>query len=117
MGNPAWVKGCPPPNPTGRPKGVGVDRPVRDLARVHTEEAIQVLVNILRDESARKDTRIAAAEALLNRGWGRPSQQVDVTSDSGLPLGAVINVLIASKDGAEHTPALEARTSVSKQGN
>jgi hypothetical protein len=60
----AWQKGKSA-NPGGRPK-VLVE--VRDLARVHTAEAIDTLVSIMRDKHA----RIAAATQLLNRGWGLP---------------------------------------------
>lgn len=54
-------------NPSGRPKVAGK---VKELARVHTEEAIAVLVAALSDDNGR--TRIAAAEALLDRGYGKP---------------------------------------------
>jgi hypothetical protein len=45
---------------------------VRDLARVHTREAIATLVEIMRDDSKSEHARIAAATQLLNRGWGLP---------------------------------------------
>lgn len=56
-------------NPSGRPK---VDTRVRDLARAHTERAIQALVDALDDER----TRVAAATALLDRGYGKPAQAI-----------------------------------------
>jgi len=52
-------------NPGGRPKEVGH---VRELAKQYTEEAIETLVMIMRDESAPPRARSAAAETLLNRG-------------------------------------------------
>lgn len=61
-------------NPKGRPKSVAA---VRELAREHTETAIDTLVNICmhgQNESA----RVAAANSLLDRGHGRPAQQLDV---------------------------------------
>ncbi len=51
-------------NPGGRPKEVGH---VRELARQHTEEAIETLVSIMRDDGQPGRSRAAAAEALLNR--------------------------------------------------
>lgn len=58
-------------NPGGRPKEVGH---VREAARVHTEEAIDTLASIMRDPEEPSRARVAAAEALLNRAWGRPEQ-------------------------------------------
>ena len=57
------------PNPLGRPRG---DFQVRQLARTHTAAAIQALVDALASKNER--TRITAAEAILDRGWGRPGQ-------------------------------------------
>jgi len=62
-------------NPGGRPK---VLKGVRDLARVHTARAIEVLFEIMDDESANKQARIAAAKELLDRGYGRPPQDIQV---------------------------------------
>jgi hypothetical protein len=61
-------------NPGGRPKG---DAQVRDLARKHTAAAIAALVGALKAES--ESARVAAANALLDRGWGKPAQTIDAT--------------------------------------
>ena len=68
-------------NPGGRPKGYG---DIRELARNHTDRAIQVLATIMDDEKAPKNARAAAAQALLDRGWGRPESNLNVneTRDS-----------------------------------
>lgn len=50
---------------------------VRELARQHTESAIETLFGIMTDKSKREAARVAAAEILLDRGWGRPTQPVD----------------------------------------
>ena len=76
MGRP-FVKGQSG-NKAGRPKAVGH---LRELARQHTEEAIETLVAIMRDEGAPPRARSAAAEALLNRGWGTPTQHVEYTDE------------------------------------
>jgi hypothetical protein len=55
-------------NPGGRPPEVG---DVRELAREYTEEAVATLVDLMRH--ARSDAaRGAAAQALLDRGYGNP---------------------------------------------
>jgi hypothetical protein len=56
-------------NPGGRPKEIGH---VRDLARLHTQEALETLVDIMRTGKT-DSARAAAASELLSRGWGKPS--------------------------------------------
>ncbi len=59
-------------NPLGRPR---VILTVRDIAREHTEEAIETLAAIMSDEVAPAAARISACTELLNRGHGRPVDQ------------------------------------------
>ena len=47
---------------------------IQDLARSRTESAINVLSAIMLRETANAFARVAAANALLDRGWGRPVQ-------------------------------------------
>ena len=47
---------------------------MRVLARRHTIAAMTALVNALDDENVR--ARVAAAEAILDRGWGKPAQAI-----------------------------------------
>ena len=64
-------------NPGGRPK---VITEVRDLARQHTRKAVQTLVTVM--QSAESDSaRVAAANALLDRGFGKPRTDQPVTLD------------------------------------
>lgn len=65
-------------NPGGRPKE---DRAVVELARQHTEAAVAALVETVRDPG--HPQRIRAAEALLDRGWGRPRQAIDADIQMG----------------------------------
>lgn len=62
-------------NPGGRPRGVGE---VRDLAREQTGTAIATLTDICRNGKS-ESARVSAAEALLNRGWGRAMTTADLT--------------------------------------
>ena len=59
-------------NPLGRPR---IILTVRDIAREHTEEAVETLAAIMRDEGAPAAARISACTELLNRGHGRPVDQ------------------------------------------
>ena len=65
-------------NPHGRPS---VIREVRGLARQHTEAAVAVLVSIAGDRKAPPAARVSAAQALLDRAWGRPEQAVALVGD------------------------------------
>src|SRR4051794_5342837 len=56
-------------NPGGRPRTIG---DVRDAAREHTVEAIERLAHWMRSNDPRAS--IAAATALLDRGWGKAAQ-------------------------------------------
>lgn len=58
-------------NPSGRPKA---DITIRDMARAHTQEAIDVLLAVVRNQRASSASRVQACNALLDRGWGRPIQ-------------------------------------------
>ena len=70
----------------GRKRGVAnkVTRELRELAREYTEEAVSALVRILRDKTAPASTQVAAATALLDRGYGRPAQHVDAEINGSL---------------------------------
>jgi len=56
-------------NPGGRPRTIGE---VRDAAREHTVEAIERLAHWMRSNDPRAS--VAAANALLDRGWGKAAR-------------------------------------------
>ena len=60
-------------NPGGRPKVVAE---VKELARAHTREAIETLVSIMSNPKAAPAARVSAANALLDRGYGKPPQHI-----------------------------------------
>lgn len=66
-------------NPGGRPKGVGE---VRDLARQHTIAAMRGLVKVLKNPKSPPAAIVAAANAILDRAWGKPAQPVDVNASN-----------------------------------
>ena len=63
-------------NPSGRPKVVAE---VQELARQHTVDAINTLVAIMQDENKPAAARVSAANAVLDRGYGKPPQAMDHT--------------------------------------
>ena len=67
-------------NPSGRPRTILPDgRSLSDLAKEHTQSAINALVSILDDKRASASARVQAASALLDRGWGRPTQSIETS--------------------------------------
>jgi hypothetical protein len=86
-------------NPGGRPKVLG---DVQELAREQSPQAINTLAKIMNDEKTPPAARVAAANALLDRGYGKPTQpisktvaKVDPSSMSDEELAAI------AKNGAE----------------
>jgi precorrin-6B methylase 1 len=67
----------------GRPKGVPnkATASIREAAREYTEQALLTLAEVMADEEQPAAARVSAANALLDRGYGKPSQSVDVTGD------------------------------------
>ena len=66
-------------NPGGRPKD---EHRVGELARLYTVEAIETLVDLMRHG---KDERVrgTAAQALLDRGWGKAKVEVVSSGEGG----------------------------------
>lgn len=69
-------------NPGGRPKAL-VE--VKALAQKHTVDAINALAKIVRT-GKNEQAIIAAATALLDRAWGKPTQPLSDADGSNLPL-------------------------------
>ena len=49
---------------------------IRSLARAHTGAAINTLARIMGSPKAAPAARVAAAAALLDRGWGKAQQTI-----------------------------------------
>lgn len=85
-------------NPKGRPK---VDFEVREAARLYGQEAIDKLAQLMRGE----DPRVAAsaAQALLDRGFGKPMQAVEVTGQDGgaIMTGITVTLVEPSRSSAK----------------
>jgi hypothetical protein len=47
---------------------------IASLARMHSRKAVKTLAAIMNEPRAPYAARVAAAEALLDRGWGKPRQ-------------------------------------------
>lgn len=65
---------------------------IRSLARSHTEAAVRTLAGIMRQPKAPAAARVAAAQALLDRGWGKPAQSLAGADGEG-PVELVARVI------------------------
>ena len=72
---------------------------IRSLARAHTEKAINVLVGVMRQKKAPPAARVSAANALLDRGWGKPAQPQ--TGDGDSPMELIIRHIDPTKRAEE----------------
>lgn len=78
-------------NPKGRKPGSGYTPPevvewrskvsrmqdIRTLAKTFSEEAVTTLSEIMKDKAAPHSSRVAAANSLLDRGWGKPKETIE----------------------------------------
>lgn len=92
-GKTTWTKGQSG-NPGGRSPRVGPNgETVAQLARLHTADCIARMVQVLRGHD--DDLALKAAQALLDRGWGKPKESMDLAADvkgSGLPVIQIVRV-------------------------
>jgi hypothetical protein len=75
---------------------------IRSLARSHTRTAIRVLVGIMRSENATPAARVSAANAILDRGWGKATQPLENSGEGALELiHRIERVIVHSEKGTE----------------
>jgi uncharacterized protein with von Willebrand factor type A (vWA) domain len=93
-------------NPGGRPKVLGE---LQELARHHAPEVIKELARLaLRAKS--ETARIAAGRELLDRGFGRARQSLEVTTHPDDPMQALLDDLDERmRDRGEGQKVLEDR--------
>lgn len=80
-----FKKGEAPKSP-GRPK---VPEDVKEAFRALTPQAVATLFGIM-TEGEQESNRLRAAEIILNRAWGTPTQAVDLTGGEGVPLEVIV---------------------------
>src|SRR5215472_7187228 len=66
---------------------------IRTLARSYTKAAIRTLVGIMQQPKAPPAARIMAANALLDRGWGKAAQLVAVDGEIRQLVEVKLNVV------------------------
>jgi hypothetical protein len=54
---------------------------IKERAAEHGEDAVAVMSDIMNDTEVQPQVRLAAAEKLLDRGYGKPKQEVEVSGE------------------------------------
>lgn len=92
-----WQKGVSG-NPGGRSK---TTKQLAKLAREYTDEALATVVSIMRDEGNKPIDRLRAADIILDRGYGKAKQKIEL-EDAALagPVLADVVAELVSDPGA-----------------
>jgi len=59
---------------------------IRSLARSHSRTALNVLVGVMRSKDATATAKVSAANAILDRGWGKATQPIENGDDGAIEL-------------------------------
>jgi hypothetical protein len=109
-----WHKGMESPNKAGRPKNPRNAAEVRELAREKTGAMLQFLSRAALNPKVSMNVRVQAATEILNRGWGKPNQSMDINHGIQDGLAALLEEIdgrnkIKVIEGAVIRPALEVK--------
>ena len=74
---------------------------IRSLARSRTRTALNVLVGIMRSKDATAPARVSAANAILDRGWGKAAQALENGDDGALELIHRIERIIVHPENSD----------------
>lgn len=66
---------------------------IRSFARTHTKKAIQALAGIGFNTKAPAAARVSALSAILDRGWGKPTQPV-AGDESMDPIQMIVRKIV-----------------------
>ena len=74
---------------------------IRSLARSHTRTALNVLVGVMRSKDATAAARVSAANAILDRGWGKAPQAIENGENGALELVHRIERVIVHPENSD----------------
>jgi hypothetical protein len=82
---------------------------IKALARRHTQAAIKVLAAIMNQADGPATARVSAAQALLDRGWGKATQPI-AGEEGGLAVIARIErVIVDPTNDKKHSSGEDGR--------
>lgn len=83
---------------------------IKSLARAHTAAAINCWAGIMNKTTAPESARIAAAQALMDRGWGKAVQVAEVTMRNitarEIPDDELADIAVGSGEGVD-SPSID----------
>ena len=77
------------PTAEAKVKGRRMAETARDVAKAHAEEMARVLHDIARDDTIPPQTRVDAANKLIDRAEGKPAQAIG-GDPNGVPIKTVV---------------------------
>src|SRR5262245_29868067 len=106
-----WRKGMQSPNKAGRPRNPRNIAELRELAREKTGAMLEFLSRTALNPKVSINVRVAACTEVLNRGWGRAPQSLDVNHGTQSDLEQILDELsgrypIKTNEGTVSRPAL-----------
>ena len=94
---PRRINGKFAPGVSGNPGGVSeVRREMQELARLHSVEAIETAVRIMRTGKS-ETIRLMAISMILDRAWGKPRQSVEI-EQQGQTLEQMLKAIWYARD-------------------
>ena len=93
-----------------KPGKVGAaKRELMEMAKGHAEDALSVLVEIAKNTRQPAAARVSAANAILDRGYGRPAQALEHSNPDGSmasPPAFVLNLAALSDEELDQLECL-----------
>jgi hypothetical protein len=85
-------------NPGGRPKRTAEELDLIAACKERAPEALAVIAGIM-TKGENERNRLAAANAIIERGYGKPVQPVEASGPNGGPIETVTTVVLVALDG------------------
>ncbi len=97
-----WQKGCPSPNPKGRPRTAEASQVARTILEQEDprlrKTGLQRLFEVWLRRALQGDTK--KGELLLAYGYGRPTQSVEASGADGNPIETLVKIIHVGNQGA-----------------
>jgi hypothetical protein len=90
-------------NKHGRPRKPPLPDSIRELARDHAVEAVEVLVHVLNDPTASARDRVSAANSILDRAFGKPTAHAEAAVTSRFELMSEKELIDYLTSGADYS--------------